>query len=180
MGEQAQAFGISFGHVEKALTEALVICAGDRIAAGEIDVIREQHEFTLPQVQPDAAGGIGNHQGRNAQSPKDADRERDFFRRVSLVGVNAALHDRHWRFAMVTHHQASAMPLHSGARKVGNIRIGDDACLLDSICERAQARAENNGHPWAGPDALPYKAAASSAFSKMPFANQFPLGPGQF
>jgi len=55
---------------------------------------------------------------------------------------------------------------HGGLRKVGNIRIGDGTRWLNSIRKRAQARAENNGHPRADHDALPDKGCRLFCFFK--------------
>ena len=126
----------------------------DGITAGEVDVVGEQDQLALLEIQPDAAGGVGDHQGGDSQAPQDAYRKGDFFRGISLVGVDAALHDRDRRAGDGADDQAAAVAFHGGLREMGDGRVGNGDRLLDPLRERAQAGAEHDGHPRRDRDAL--------------------------
>src|SRR4029077_2955652 len=87
-------FPVSLGHVGKARAEAVVVGADERIGALQVDVVGEDDERALLVVGVDAAGSVGEDGGANSQAAEDADREDDFVRRVTFVGVHAALHGR--------------------------------------------------------------------------------------
>src|SRR6202012_4846919 len=55
--------GIRLAHVEEPFSEALIVWAGNRIAAGEVDVIGDQDQLALPEVETNAAGRVGADQG---------------------------------------------------------------------------------------------------------------------
>ena len=92
-----------------------------------------------------------------------------FFRLVAFVGMHAALHhDDRCSGPDDAGDQAAAMADYRGPGKVGNFRVGDGDRLFDTVCERAQARAQHHRYArCATPSLARRKAAASSAFSKL-------------
>ena len=89
--------------------------------------------MTLLEIQPDAAGSVGDDHGSDSQAPQDADRKGDFLGRVSLISVDAALHDRDRRPCNGAYDQAAAMPFYGGPRKVRDLLVGNGDRLLHLI-----------------------------------------------
>ena len=100
-GKGAEARGVGGGHVEKTLagagaggqSEAGLVGARGGVGAGEVDVVGDADEFAGGEGGADAAGGVGDDDGADAEERKDAHGEGDFVHGVALVGVDAALHD---------------------------------------------------------------------------------------
>src|ERR1700722_9877110 len=133
LGQEAQPLRISLCHVEEPWPEPFVVRPGDGIASGEVNVIGDQNQLTLLEIQPDAAGSVGDDQGRDSQSPEDADGKGDFLRRVSLISVDAALHDRDGCPGDGTYYQTAAMTFYRRPRKVRNLLVGNADWLLHLI-----------------------------------------------
>ena len=85
--QRAKAPRISLRHVEEAWAKALVVGSGDRIAAGEIDVIGKQDELALCVRLANSTGGIREDQSVNSTAGQCSDGKRDLLRRVALIGM---------------------------------------------------------------------------------------------
>ena len=109
-------------------------------------MVGKQNQLALLEIEANAPGGVGQHQGGDAQPAKNAHREGDFFRGVSLVRVDAALHHGDGSSSDGTEDQASAMAFDRGAGKVGYVAVRDGDGVLDAVGERTQPGAEHNGH----------------------------------
>src|SRR5882724_2028814 len=97
------------GHIRETQTETLVIRANERIDALQVYVIANHYQAALRVVTIDAAGGVGDDHRLDAHAGEHADWERDFFRGIAFVQVDAALHRCYRDVANITDDETSGV-----------------------------------------------------------------------
>ena len=150
VGQIPQGLGIGPAHVVKARADAVVVLAGQRALAGEIDVIVNDHEVTDREIQVDATRGIGQDDGLGAEQLKDRDRIGHLIRRIALVPVQTALHTQDGLFPELSHDQPAGVVRRGHAAKIRHLAEGDRERVFQFICERPKARSQDErglGHP---------------------------------
>ena len=147
VGEQTQALRIGVGHVKEARPEAFVIRAGDRIAAGEIDVVGEQDQLALfrSSRMPPAAFVITRVV--IPRRPRTRIGKVTSSGAISLIGVDAALHHRDGSIRNGAENQPAAMPFDARLRKMGNIAISNTSRLFNPRREGPQSGSKYDTHP---------------------------------
>src|SRR5580692_11807545 len=109
-GDRAIFAGVGLRHVREADAEAVVVGADQRIHTLQVDVIADHDERALRVAEVDASSGVGEDDGANAHASEDADRERDFLRRISFVKMDAALHDGDGHVAGIADYHLAGVP----------------------------------------------------------------------
>src|SRR5882757_5546891 len=136
------------GHIRETQTEALVIGAYERIDALQIYVITNHYQAALRIVAIDAAGGVGNDHRFDADAREDADWERDFFRGIAFIEVDAALHRGDGDVADVADDETSGVAYGGGLGKIRNFRVGNFRCVAKFVSEIAESRAQDQSNAW--------------------------------
>src|SRR5882672_4058615 len=131
------------GHIRKTQTEALVIRANERIDSLEIYMIANHHQAALRIVAIDATGGVGNYHRLDAHAGEDADWERDFFRGIAFIEVDAALHRGDGDVADVADDETSGVAYGGGLGEIRDFRVGNFRCVAKFVSEIAEARTQN-------------------------------------
>ena len=140
---QARIVGLRHRH------EILVaLLADQRVHAGEIDVVGDQHDRTRPHVWLERARRVGEDQRLNPCRMEDCDRRPHHRRVAAFIGVRAALQHRHLGSAQLSHHELSRMARHLRHRETRNVAIGNDQRIGDGIGHGSEARAEDDGGSW--------------------------------
>src|SRR5277367_2916613 len=126
-GEREFAIGlrVGLGHIWKARAEAVVVGTDERMNALEIEVIADDDERALGELQIDAAGGVGENGGANAEAAEDAHGKRDLLRGVAFVEMDAALHGGDGDVFDFANHQTAGVADGGGTREAGNFFVGD-------------------------------------------------------
>src|SRR5207248_2304769 len=62
LGESHQLAAIGFAHIGKAVAEAVVVGANERVVAEQVDVIFDQHDVAARPLRIHAAAGIADDQ----------------------------------------------------------------------------------------------------------------------
>jgi hypothetical protein len=135
----AEALRIGVAHVGKAVAEALIVRARQRILSLQVDVIAQHDERALPILGVDASRRVGQYQSANAHPSEHTRRKRNLGRRVAFIKMHASLHygDRH--VARLADYQLSRVSDGSRTRKRWNLRVGDADGFAQVIGKRPQA-----------------------------------------
>ena len=155
-GELAQAKGIRLGHVKEAQAgggdggEAGLVGAGERVPAHEVDVIGEKDELADAVTVLNAAGGVGEDDGADAEGAEHAHGEGDLGGGVALVGMDAALHDEDGFAAQRAGDDAAGVAFDGGLGEVGDVGVGDEDGIGDGVGDCAQAGAEDDAEARGG------------------------------
>ncbi len=157
-GQLAQGGGVGGGHVEEALAcrgeeaEAGLVGAEGGVGSGEVDVVGDGDDGSLAVSGIDASGGVGDDEAPDSEDAEDAGGEGDLGHGVSLVGVDATLHDG-YRDAGVgasyrPEDKLAGVADDGGLGEVGDFCIGDDGGFLHLRGEVAEAGAEDDAEDW--------------------------------
>src|ERR1700752_3069321 len=148
MGELAQASRIGVRHVEEALAEARIVWSGERVVSGEIDVIADENELAGGEVGADASGCVGHDPRLDAETGEDLGGGDDLPGGVTLVGVDAALHDSGRCTGEAAENEAAGVAFDGGPGEVRDLRVGDRDLAGQPIGKAAGSGAKDDGGPW--------------------------------
>ncbi len=107
-------------------------------------MVGDADEAALRVGLVDAAGGVGDDDCLAAEQAEHAHGEGDLGHRVALVGVHAALHDSDSDAADGAEDELALVAFDGGARKVRDLRVGDDDGVFNLRGEAAEAGAEDD------------------------------------
>src|SRR5438132_283152 len=146
-GHFAEAFVVGCGHVVEAQAEAVIVRAGERIDALQIDVIADDHETALREFAFDATGGVGEDHGFHTHTREDADGKRNLLRRIAFVKMYAALHARDGNSSDFTDYELSSVPDGRRLGKMRNFCVRNFRGAGKFIGECAKPGAKNECNP---------------------------------
>ena len=129
--------------VGEAQADRLVVRADQRRAAGEVQMVLDQHHVARGIVAVEAAGRVGNDEGAGAEPLQHVDGERDVARLPALVEVQPSLHHDRAAAEQVADHELALVAGRGGDRKALDLGIGDDCRVLHRRSEMAEAGAEH-------------------------------------
>ena len=137
---------VGHGHVGEAGAEAGVVGADERGAAGEVQVIGDQHRLPHGQVGPHAAGGVGEHDRATPGDHRGAHRVHDLVGVVALVQVDPTVEHQHPASGEIDRGHLRAVAVDRGRRKAAQrlgVEVGHRAPQGSRI---PPARPQHHGH----------------------------------
>src|SRR5438552_2488773 len=146
-GHFTKALVVGRGHVVEAQAEAVIVRAGERIDALQIDVIADDHETALREFAFDATGGVGEDHGFHTHTREDADGKRNLLRRIAFVKMYAALHARDGNSSDFTDYELSSVPDGRRLGKMRNFCVRNFRGAGKFIGECAKPGAKNECNP---------------------------------
>jgi hypothetical protein len=123
---------------------AFVVVAHERVAAGEVDVVFDEHEVARRGAELDAARCVGDEENAAAELPHDARREDDVVGAVALVGVDAAIHEEDGAAGKGTEQEAAAVAGDRAGGEVGDVAVGGLCGDVHTLGEGAESGAEDD------------------------------------
>ena len=144
VGNSTQPRRVHIRHVGKPRAESVVIWSDERIGSHQVDVVVNHHQGALCEEGIDAAGGVGENQGLDAQHAHGADREGDDPGVVPLIGVGAARQRRDGTALDPADDETAFVAGNPGGGPVRQLPVGHRDGGRQRAREIAEARPENN------------------------------------
>src|SRR5580704_4282985 len=141
--EFAEFLVVRVGHVGEARAEFIGVGAGEGVGALQIDVIADDDEASLGEFFLDAAGGVGEDDGFDAEAGKNANGKGDVLRRVAFVEMDAALHASDFDAVDLADDELAGVADSGGAGEVRDFCVGDPRGAGELVSEGAEAGAED-------------------------------------
>ena len=131
---------IGFGQADEAAVARL---ADQRIGAGEIDVVGDQHHRARRHVRIDRAGGIGEDQFGDADAGKHFQRRAHRRSIAVLIIMGAAGQHQHRHAGKQPRHHFAGMAGDAALGKARQVGIGDADRIFDPVDKPAEARPQH-------------------------------------
>ena len=131
-------------HIRKTRAILLKIRTDQRIGAGIIDMVFNNHQCSWLIGAIYAPGSIGKKNLFNAQTLHNTDWKGDQSLTVSLIIVDSSLHGDHLFPHTGSQYKLARMARHSGYRKIRNIMIGNLYRVFDLIRIISQTASQNH------------------------------------
>jgi hypothetical protein len=112
--------------------------------SGEIDVIADENEVAGGEIGADGARSIGYDERPDAESGEYLGGVDDLPGSVSLVGMDATLHDGERRAGEGAEDEAASVSFDGGPGEVRNLGIGDGDLVGEPIGKATEASAEDD------------------------------------
>jgi len=133
-----------FGHVREAEPDRIGVRADERVAAGEVDVVADEHQRPRAEARVEAAGGVGQQDRTRAQAFEEEYRLDDEAGVVALVEVEPPLEHDDGPLLQRTQQQPAGMAGGGRGRPARHVREGNRLDVPELVGQAAQARAEHD------------------------------------
>ena len=134
---------VGVGHVAEAGPELREVFPAQRRRVIELDVVGDQHEIADTEAAVDAAAGVGDQQGRNAQQPRHPHRIGRLLGGIALIAMEPALHGQYLRAAKPAADKAAPVVGRGGDGKMRQLAVGHGDGVLQLVGEIPQPGAED-------------------------------------
>ena len=117
------------------------VLTNQRVGAGIIDVVRNQHQIAGRKIQVNTSACIGQNNLFYAQQSHDPDRNRNYLLRMALIIVESSL-KRNNRLALArANDECTCMPLNGRLREIGDLSKRNNDPIFETVSKITQTTA---------------------------------------